>query len=232
MNLNTPAAPAPLSRWVEWPERFPGIKAHLDEGWILVDGKPVKWWRNNQGNVYAYIPANGKVGRKAQTWPLAKLILMIVHRGIPAINAKKPKYTGEKSRLVRATVNYKDGNKWNVRTSNLEWKGIDEMAHRRVMDNDVPLKLNGHIALTLRDVVTRLAEDGIHDLDAIGSVFRISGKWVQKVINNEAWFYVPEWVDSITTKASDYQINKARERAALYADFDAGLAKHMAAATE
>ena len=199
-----------------WVDNGKGILVHSRDGAVLVDGKPVRTYRNKKtGTIFAYIPKNKELGRPGTVTGLGRLILSTVH-GIPFRNHRS------------GFVIPKDGNKWNIQVDNLAWIRFSEFAQDRVIRGEGSPKLNVISALSLRDVVNRMRRRGVKDYDAIGSAFGVSGTSAYNVFTRKSWGYANKYVQTVGIRASGYDLNKAREAVSLYADYDQELANYMA----
>jgi hypothetical protein len=200
-----------LGDWVDAP--LIDTKVNVKSGALIriSTGKALPVFRNTvNGSMVVVLPYNrGQDGiGKGRAHQLGRVILAVLQEGSPF---KSPR---------QGFAVPKDGNKWNIQPSNLKWIGRAEFIQERIMAGDFPLKLNGYAVLTMKDVVTQLAKKDISDYDAIGSTFGVSGATVASVMANRSWAYVNKYIKGVTSKATDYKINRAIEAVAAYTDYD------------
>ena len=229
--LTTPAKISPwhlcrraystLSDWVEAPAI--GVKVNSRTGAIvsLTTNRSIPVYRNKvNGTILGYVPRNsGQAGLgKGRIHQLGRIILSVLN----AVEERSPLANPRRSLVVP-----KDGNKWNIIPSNLEWVRTSEFMHRKIMMKDFPLKLDGYTVLTLREVMRKLDDEKIYDYDAVGSVFGVGGSTVCSVVRHRSWAFVDKFIKEITPVGVNFKINKAREAVEDYSECDQELINYM-----
>lgn len=196
-------------------------RVHMKSGALvrMSTGKAIPTQRHKiNGSIIAVLPRNtGQPGLgKGRFQQVGRVILAVAQKGSPFKNIRE------------GFVVPSDGNKWNIQPANLRWISRKENSYTKVMTNEVSPKMDPLGVSSLRYVVGQLAAESITDYDAIGSVYGISGTTVDSIVRNRSWYFIHEFIKEVTTKISDHKINRAREAALEYADYDAELATYMA----